>query len=140
MVALVDDDDYEYLKLISWHATIKNRGHYYVQNGMVGLMHRFIMGAPAGKVIDHIDHNPLNNQKTNLRICDIGNNAMNRCTRNKTGFKGVYINNNGSIMSLINVNRKRLYLGAFNNIDDAARAYNKAASKYYGEYAMLNEV
>ena len=75
-VALVDDEDFEYLKQFKWHV-INNNGKFYVRkqfllsNGKVSkvLMHRFIMKPNKDMVIDHLDGNPLNNQKTNLRIC-----------------------------------------------------------------------
>jgi len=139
MSALVDDADYDYLSLITWHATEKKEGLFYAQSNRVGLMHRFIMAPMVGHIVDHIDHNTLNNQKSNLRVCKLSHNAMNRMTRNKTGFKGVY-SNGRCITAQIKVNDKRIYLGVFKNTKEAASAYNEAATKYYGEYAMINEV
>ncbi len=69
---MVDDDDFDRLFAFSWHPE-SYRGVLYVRGRMVGrklkFIHRVIMDAPDGYLVDHVDHNPLNNQKQNLRLC-----------------------------------------------------------------------
>lgn len=69
--ALVDDDDYDFLMRYKWYASVGSSTgtRVYARSRIKGkmvYMHKFIMNYPIGKVIDHIDNNPLNNQKSNL--------------------------------------------------------------------------
>ncbi len=136
-VAIVDDEDFEYLNQWKWYAN-NNNGKFYVRkrfllsNGKVSkvLMHRFIMKPNKDMVIDHLDGNPLNNQKTNLRICTQSENNKNRnCNiNNRSGFKGVYwFERAKKWRTHIRNNKKIIYLGCYINIIDAANAYNAAA-------------
>jgi len=78
--ALVDDEDFEYLNQWNWYAG-ENRSGFFAARGEFNgknmnkiLMHRVIMNCEKGKVVDHIDHNTLNNQKSNLRNCTTAEN------------------------------------------------------------------
>jgi hypothetical protein len=93
---------------------------------------------------DHINHNGLDNRKTNLRICTTSQNAQNRPkdTRNISGYKGV-----GRCMSRgcnyewraeIKINGKKIHLGLFHSPEKAALAYDKAARNLFGEFALTN--
>lgn len=151
-VALVDDQYYDYLNQWKWHiqkshglmyavrVSTENNERYFI------LMHRTIMNPIKDMQVDHIDHNGLNNQKANLRICTSQQNTSNR-SKNKKGspFKGVlYIKKKRggktyiSIISRIRCNGIVYYLGAFKNIEDAAHAYDNKARELFGEYACLN--
>lgn len=102
-------------------------------------MHRLIMNTPIGLTVDHIDHDGLNNQKTNLRNCTMKENSMNK-SKNKgfsTKYKGVYVFRNKFAVN-IRVDDKIIFLGVFDNAVDGAREYDKAAIKYFGEFAHLN--
>lgn len=86
----VDDEDYEYLSQFTWHA-VDNHGTFYARtakklNGRVycTYMHRLLVDCPPELEIDHIDRNPLNNQKANLRVVTHGMNLMNRSRRKST--------------------------------------------------------
>lgn len=102
-------------------------------------MHRIILNPPRGMFSDHIDGNPLNNQRENLRICNHNQNNFNVGIRkdNKSGFKGVRFRDN-RWTSRIRINNKEYHLGSFLNKIEAAIAYNEAAIKYHGEFARLN--
>ncbi len=105
-------------------------------------MHRQIMGAPAGMVVDHVNHKTLDNQRENLRVCTQSqNNANQRKTRGASRFKGVaWHKRTGKWHARIGKNGRRHHLGCFNNEALAAQAYNAAALEHFGEFALLNEV
>lgn len=143
----VDDDQLEDLGKYKWYA-FKCRGRFYAARKVVIngkqrtiLMHRQLICCNDNNVIDHIDGNSLNNQKSNLRPC---NNSQNLCNRGKninniSGFKGVSwhcIANKW--VAQIKVNRKKIYIGLFNCAIKAASAYDKFATQYHGAYAQLN--
>jgi hypothetical protein len=89
-------------------------------------------------VIDHIDGNPLNNRKENLRICTQGENTLNKSfiSNNTSGFIGVsYHNQKCQYQAYIGVNKKRIYLGSYDNIADAIRSRLCAEMLYYGPEA-----
>ena len=104
------------------------------------LLHRFIMGNPKGMDVDHWDRNPLNNRRNNLRIASRTQNNMNAKVRSnsKTGFKGVNARR-GGYQTRIKVEGKYTYLGSSNDVRVAAQLYDKAAIKYFGEFALTNE-
>jgi hypothetical protein len=149
-VAIVDDEDYDYLNQFKWFAN-NNNGKFYVgrsitvsKNKKIRIfMHRFIMKPEKVMVIDHLDGNPLNNQKNNLRICTHAENMRNSKinTNNKSGYKGVsFQENRNNYRASIKFNNKTINIGNFINPIDAARAYNAAALKYHGEFANLNKI
>jgi len=137
----VDDEDYEYLKQFKWHTETTN-GIYYAcrwdhEKYRNLAMHRLLMYPPKGKVIDHKDHNGLNNQKHNLRICTSQQNSFNQKSRSLSGYKGVYFLN-GAYTAQIWHNGKNRHLGRFNSSEDAARAHDAKAKEFRGEFANLN--
>jgi predicted transposase YbfD/YdcC len=153
LFTMVDDEDYDYLMQWKWYAQPK-RGTFYAIRGIRKgksytnvRMHRLVMNAPKDKQVDHINHDGLNNQKYNLRVCLSGENTKNRNIQynNTSGYKGVVIcvhKRRGkvysSIQAGISINNKSHYIGAFKTLEDAARAYDDAARRYYGEFANLN--
>ena len=142
-VALVDDEDFDFLSRYKWHAH-KGRSTFYAQRSVKNgsscitiFMHRVIMETPDNLNTDHKDRDGLNNQKHNLRNCTHGQNQMNRKCSGKIKYLGVN-KDRKYFQSRILVNKKRVFLGAFLNAKDAAIAYDKAALKYHGEFARLN--
>lgn len=106
-------------------------------------LHQIIMGEiPKGMVIDHIDGNPLNNQKSNLRICTPQQNQFNqRKTRGVSKYKGVsWYKNYKKWMAKIKFNGRTYNLGYFNTEIQAAKAYDEKAKEIFGEFANLNKV
>lgn len=150
MVALVDDEDYEYLSLVPWVATLK-RDRYYAQR-TVGprldrhtvSMHRIIVGAIQGEWVDHWSGNTLDNRRLNLRKCTPNQNQWNRHRRSsKSGFKGVHridreCNLKRPWVAGICINGKSIHLGYFALPEEAAIAYNQAALAHFGEFANIN--
>lgn len=136
---LIDIDDLLLAKSRLW--VLDSCGYAGSDNG--ARLHRLIMNAQSGQYVDHINGNKLDDRKSNLRICTNAENMWNRnAQRNNTsGYKGVYRNKpTNNWKSIIIVNQKSIHLGYFDDITDAAKAYNEAAIKYHGEFASLNEI
>jgi hypothetical protein len=148
-VALVDDEDYDYLNQWKWCA-MKRRDIYYACRSkyiseqkiyIMILMHRLIMNVTDDSQIDHIDRNGLNNQKSNLRKCTHAQNMMNRKSRGESKYLGVsYLQTKYGkyIVAQIRINGEVKKLGLFKTEEEAAVAYNNAAKIYHGEFANLN--
>jgi len=104
-------------------------------------LHRFILNAKDGEDVDHIDHNTLNNQRENLRICSASENAQNKngwkFRSSGIKYKGVYFNR-GKFQVRIGLNKKILCFGSYNTQEEAALIYNNTAKKYFGNFARLN--
>lgn len=148
--AIVDDDDYDELIEKNWciSSNRKNGKRYAVctthpRGERSEYMHRVIMKAPKGKHIDHINSDGLDNRKCNLRFCNNSQNHMNVGLRsdNTSGYKGVsYSKGIKKWSSKIWKDGKSIFLGYFDDKDDAARAYNRAAESLFGDFASLNKI
>lgn len=144
----VDDEDYEDLNKYKWFAHDEDGRWYALRQIRVGdkqkviRMHRLITLALKGSYVDHINGDSLDNSKSNLRICTNHQNTTNQKLRkdNTSGLKGAtWDKNKKKWFAQIRTNRKRMHLGYFNNVLDAAIAYDRAAEKYHGEYAKTNK-
>jgi hypothetical protein len=101
-------------------------------------LHRVITDVTTDQEIDHKDHDGLNNRRENLRSCSHSENQSNSRHRvRQSGFRGVD-KHRGRWSARIFRDNKLLWLGTFNNPEEAARAYDAAAIEYYGEFATLN--
>ena len=148
-VALVDDEDFEYLSQWKWSA-IKSRKTFYAIRTMkrdgkwvTVSMHRVILEPLSNMCIDHIDHNGLNNQRSNIRVATRRQNMVNRTAWGRSKYLGVciyYHHSHKYITAHIRVGGLKKYLGTFLTEEDAALAYNEAAREHHGEYAKLNIV
>ena len=101
------------------------------------LMHRIIMSPSNKELVDHINHDKLDNRKLNLRVCSQSDNMANQIISktNTTGFKGVYWDDNrNKWVSQIGYKNKNIYLGRYDNKQDAIEAREKAEIEYFGEY------
>lgn len=101
------------------------------------------MGTPKGMDTDHIDGNKLNNQKTNLRIATRTENARNQrpVRGGSSQYKGVGWHKAANKWRAdIRINGELKYLGLFTDEIQAAKSYNEAATKYFGEFAQINKL
>ena len=143
-VAIVDAEDYDRLSQYKWCAVKRECTWYaktFLLDGTPISIHRVITDAPKGLVVHHIDHNGLNNRKSNLQLCT---NIQNQRSRgpNRIGsskYKGVHRRKScKKFRAVITHNGKKMHLGQFKSEIDAAKAYDKAAKKFFGEFAYLN--
>lgn len=136
---IVDIEDTPVLFRHKW----RMNGLGYVFYGHAGLLHRLIMQPSKEKVVDHINGDPWDCRKQNMRVITQKQNSYNCRIRknNKSGYKGVsYSNSRNRYESCICVDGKTRHLGRYKTAIEAAIAYNKAASFYFGEYAKLNSL
>jgi len=146
-VARVDPEDFERVAVFRWHATDRG-GIYAARNIRVDghptkvSMHRFIMAAGSGFVVDHINGDTLDNRKANLRVCTQRQNCRNQRPprSNSSGFKGVsFDRDSGKWKAYIRHNGRLHNLGRHATAEEAAQAYNVAARERFGEFAEVND-
>lgn len=148
---LFDDDDVMLLFNYRWHLARRSKRCVYassrINSGGDGIyMHQLIMRPPNGLVVDHINGNGLDNRRCNLRLATIALNLRNTPPLNGRKFKGVYYAKRGktplkkSWAAKLHTAKKDLHLGYFKTEIEAARAYNKAAKEYFGDFAWLNPI
>ncbi|TCI99960.1 HNH endonuclease, partial [Cytobacillus praedii] len=136
----IDLEDVDKVKNIKWSVSKYGNQYdvfYLINPNREGLLHRFIMGSPEGKHIDHIDGNTLNNRKSNLRACEHRENLRNTkmYSTNKSGHRGVTLHKkSGKWWAYIMVNYKHKSLGYYYDIEDAIKARKAAEEKYFGEF------
>lgn len=146
-VTLVDDDDWEWLSQWKW-SVCKGARNTYASRGLVVngkqttiRMHVQILGRGDGS-IDHIDRNGLNNQRCNLRRCSRTENTWNASKHQQatSRFKGVVRVADDRWTAYIKENNHRVNLGIYQTEELAAAAYNLAARKKRGIFAVMNDV
>ena len=104
--------------------------------------HNVILGRQKGAIADHINRNIRDNRRCNLRIVTRQHNKANSGIpkNSKSGFKGVsFYSKYQKYRAYIKVNYKHIFLGYFDKPEEAANAYDKAAIKYFGNYALTNK-
>lgn len=141
-VALVDDEDYEFLSKLSFKLDSKGYPRLCGKESIVCL-HNLLFPKKERFVIDHIDRNPLNNQKHNLRYVSRAGNLKNSNKYSDYRYTGVALyHHNGKTQwtAQIMLNKIRHYLGRFSTPERAALAYNEAATKHFGDLATLNVI
>lgn len=139
--ALIDSEDYDRVMELTW--TFGNKGYpcHFEKNTSISL-HRFVLGARKGFLVDHINNDPLDARKANLRECTPSQNSKNQSKKkaNKTGFKGVsWCNQKKRYRACIKTDYRQKHLGYFDCPRQAAQAYNDAAREHHKEFAHLNQ-
>jgi hypothetical protein len=142
MCAIVDESDYADLARFNWCASKARAGFWYAmrkEGTRTIYMHRQLLGFPDA-LVDHRNHNTLDNRRTNLRVATRSQNQANRTrARGTSKFVGVHKHRNGWVAQ-IRCNNEHRYLGYFRSETDAARCYNAAAAKAHGEFATINDL
>lgn len=142
-IFVVDLDKYDLIKDYTWHI---NKQGYVVSNSHGNntlRLHRLVTDCPKELVVDHINGSKSrhDNRMSNLRVCTASDNNKNSISRNSLGIKGVsYVGFRNKFQAQICVDKKFKFLGSFDDVLDASNAYDKAAIKYFGEYALLNKM
>ena len=148
--AIVDDEDFDRVIQYKWTAAESKTTVYALHHfnskatgrGCIGL-HRFIMNAPGGVTVDHVDRNGLNCQRNNLRFANSTQQAANRIMPRTFKYKGVYNyqrpnKTNNRWQAMIRIENKLIHLGMFSTAEEAAIAYDKKAIETWGEFATVN--
>ena len=141
--ALVDDGDYYFYSNWNWQYAngyaIRFERHGKTRKTIY--LHREILNSPMNLDVDHINRNRLDSRRGNLRIATRSNNMANspKPKNNTSGYKGVVWRKRKEKWEVkITYNYKKFYLGEFKCLEDAAKAYDKAAIINFGEFATLN--
>lgn len=127
LVALISSEDQERVLQYKWYAHASSKGRFYAarkdSEGKMLYMHRFIMEAPTGTVIDHINGNRLDNRRSNLRITNHSLNALNR-VREASGV--TYFARTGRWRAAIRVEGRDISLGIYDTKEQAQRVVSLA--------------
>ncbi len=154
---IIDDKDYEKVMKYKWYCSTVREGYPIIQRcawdsekrkDWTMKLSRYIMGITDPKlVVDHKDRNPLNNTRSNLRVCTHKQNNWNSGKRKgslTSMYKGVCVITTSigrkRYHALIYKNGKQEKIGIFDTDIQAAIAYNKEAKKLRGKYAVLNKI
>ena len=151
---IVDEKSFDELSKYKWYYNlgyaVRRATKEEKENGSPNFirMHRQLLNAPEGILVDHINRNRLDNRLENLRLCDKSKNAMNsekilETIKGKSSsiYKGVYwAKDRNKWRATIKVSGKNIHIGSFDNEIEAAKAYNDYAIKHFGEFAFLNEI
>ena len=149
LFTLVEPRDFYTFNKSHWFPRVRGSCIYaarfiYKPDGKLKMLslHREIINAPAGLLVDHRNNDGLDNRKANLRFATHAENSRNkRKTRSKTSsrFVGVFlVKRSGRWKAAIQSNGKTINLGTFDSEIDAAKAYDEAARKYHKDFARLN--
>lgn len=146
-ITIVDDKDFDLLNKWKWYAHKDiTTGNFYAtrtdrSNGIQRTikLHRFLLNPPDDLKVDHKNGNTLDNQRINLRLASDLENARNAKVRkdSSSGYKGVYRQNN-KWKVMIQASKRRVLVGYFKDLIQAAKAYDSKAKELFGEFAKLN--
>lgn len=142
--ALVDDGDYERLSAYQWFLSGPGYAAGFAHaDGKFKLvyMHRLILNASPDQLVDHINGDTLDNRRQNLRIATPQQNGQNRrlSSLSCSGLKGVgWHKRRCRYHARIQLQGIRYHLGFFDDPEEAALAYDFAARRLFGEFAVCN--
>ena len=137
-VILLDRADLSTVSEYSWNIYAQNNGKtFYAKTWDDGIKKLHTLLIPDADVIDHINFDGLDNRRINLRPCSKSQNSSRARRISNSGYRGVYKKRN-RYEAQIKVNGKIVFLGCFKCPKEAAKIYDTAALKYFGEWAILN--
>ena len=140
-VALIDDEDAPLVSQYQWRVDRRSRINYAKSGSESIYMHRLLLCPPPSFIVDHVDRDGLNNTRANLRLATLRQNAQNMLSRTgRSVFKGVYwFPKTQQWQAQIKPpHQKRHTIGYFGSPEEAARAYDQAARRHFGEFARVN--
>jgi hypothetical protein len=139
--ALIDEEDFERLSKFSWIASFTPLMNGFYAKRWNGIyMHREVMGVDGKLVVDHVNHNILDNRKSNLRVITHQQNMFNRKLHrnNSSGVAGVsFVPRRNSWEVRISIDGKETFLGSRKEKTDAIQLRLEAEKKHYGEFAFM---
>ena len=147
-VFTIDEEDAPLVDTRSWYAEADTH-HIYIRTHGCGpnkysRLHRLLLAAPKGTLVDHINGDGRDNRRINLRLCSPAENARNtrRHRDSKSPYKGVRVHpdigRKARFQATIYRDQRRCSLGYFTDAESAARAYDAAAKQTFGAFAHLN--
>ena len=134
---LIDETDLDLAMRYSWCVNARGYAHAHINHKWITL-HRYLLGITDPNVtIDHINGDPLDNRRSNLRVCTQAQNVQNRglSKNNTSGHAGVVALKSGHFGVKITVARKQIWLGTYKDFDDAVRVRKAGEAQYFGDYA-----
>lgn len=144
----ISKDDFDKVRTYKWYALKRRKGYWACAHSLLPdgtkkniSLHRFLLEPDEDHVVDHINMDPLDNRRENIRIATRSQNQMNRrvSSNSTTGYKGVSVDSrSGKFRAAISINRKPIHLGLFPTAEEAAEAYAEASRKYHGEYGRTH--
>lgn len=141
-----DKEDYEKIKNFRWNIKDRTQPTKYLfatkrLEKKTIAMHRLILDAKEGEIVDHINHNTLDNRKINLRIVTAQQNSFNcQDTKGRCLPKGIYQTRNGKYIVRICINGKRINLGTYESVEEASSVREDADIKYYKDYRYIRGI
>lgn len=143
--SIIDDEDFDRVSQYKWAAHWSPGMNAYravrSENKKTIYLHRFILKAPEGLVVDHINRDMLDNRKENLRLATVSQNQQNRNSKSKntTGYKGVsYYKPLGKYKAQIHKMGIAKHIGYYETAIEAAKAYDEKAKEIFGKFARTN--
>lgn len=136
--SIIDAEDAERVGAYNWAVTVQPGGARATRKfrGHMTPLHRFIMRAAPGVVVDHINGDTLDNRKANLRICTHKQNMWNRRRRKDRALPtGIHLTKAGTYLVKLTHEGRRIYIGCYKTLDAAKEARRKADLKYRGEFS-----
>lgn len=147
---MIDNEDFEKVNQFKWYVSkqgyVIHNQHYTKNHKRIYVsirLNRFIMNAPKGKVIDHINHDLLDNRKQNLRICGQTENLMNTGLRkdNKSGYRGIFWRKDkNKYLVYLYKNNKKVYGHYFKTLEGAILARKLVERIYFKEFAYKTNI
>ena len=140
-VAVVDDVDYDRVAAVRWYPT--RTGYAWGRvGGRMTLLHRDLLGAGAGVMVDHVNGDRLDCRRENLRVATPGENKANSRKRSDAGlpYKGIERTRSGRYRAVLTVGGRRHRSPTYGHVAEAASAYDEMSRQHFGAFARLNFV
>lgn len=135
LFTVLDQADLSLVEGVDWHAYVRDDGNGFYARSRIGRMHRVIIGAKPGLLVDHRDGDGLNNRRSNLRVATPARNSQNRKALQKAHLPGVKLYPNGRFYAQINGGGPHKSLGGYATEQEAYEAYAREARRRYGDWA-----